>query len=436
MKVKLPTAVLGVAALSAAIAVGASGAGGAFVEPDVQVLHQLDGAGPANVAYFGWAVSELGDVDGDRVTDAIVGEPGSGPDQATGTTYVYSGRTGRLIYRYDGAAGDENGWAIADAGDTNRDRVHDILVASPGSPGGGPGHVDLYSGRTGKLLHRFTGAHDGDAFGWSVSSAGDVDRDGRADVLVGAAQAFGAVGPGYAVVYSGRTYAPIRTITGDAVGDRLGSGAGWTEDVNGDCVPDQILGASNAGEGRRGKAYVYSGRTGKRLFTIGASPNGGELGSFFVAGIGDVNGDRTPDVYAADYADATNGTDAAGNPSGRAGVYSGRDGHELLSWLGGPGDGLGPGRGAGDVNGDRRPDLIIGSYTSSSGAPQAGKVQIFSGADGGLLRTITSTTAGENLGFDAVGLGDTNRDGAPDELVSAASGDHVYIVAGKKHRHH
>ena len=53
-----------------------------------------------------------------------------------------------------------------------------------------------------------------------------------------------------------------------------------------------------------------------------------------MAGVGDVNGDKTPDFYVGDYADTTNGIDAAGNPAGRAGVYSGRDGHQLLAWLG------------------------------------------------------------------------------------------------------
>lgn len=426
----LPLVLAGLLVLSAAIAVTASGAGSSFVERDVRVLHEFDSSGPAPAgSYFGWAVSELGDVDGDGAKEAIVGEPYNGDDASTGTTYVYSGRTGRLIYRFDGAAGDQNGFSMADAGDTNRDGVHDILV---GAPGNGPGHVDLYSGRTGALLHRFTGASAGDAFGWSVSSAGDVDRDHRADVLIGAAQAFGAVGPGYATIYSGRTYEPIRQLTGDGVGNRFGSGAGWSRDVNRDHVADQIVGASNAGAERRGQAYVYSGATGARLFTIDASPNGGELGSFFVAGVGDVNGDGTPDFYVGDYADTTNGS-VAGNPAGRAGVYSGRDGHELLAWLGDSADaGLGPGRGAGDVNGDGHPDLIVGSYTSSDGAFQAGKVQIFSGADGSLLRTITSTVENDQLGFDAVGLGDVNRDGRPDELLSAANGNHVYIVAGTK----
>jgi hypothetical protein len=150
------------------------------------------------------------------------------------------------------------------------------------------------------------------------------------------------------------------------------------------------------------------------------------FGNFFVAGVGDVNGDGTPDIYAADYGDTT-----LGPGTGRAAVFSGIDGSQLLSWTGSAaGEGLGPGREAGDVNGDGRIDLVIGSYNSSDGAPSAGKVQVFSGADGSLLRTITSTTPGEQLGFDAVGVGDQNGDGIPDLLVSAASGETVYLIAG------
>ena len=97
-----------------------------------------------------------------------------------------------------------------------------------------------------------------------------------------------------------------------------------------------------------------------------------------------------------------------------------------------PNDGLGPGRGAGDANRDGAADLIIGSYNSSRrGEPEEARSQLFSGRDGSLLRTITSTTAGENLGFDAVGLGDVNGDWRPDALVSAATGDRVYVIAGR-----
>src|ERR671930_446792 len=170
-----------------------------------------------------------------------------------GSTYVYSGRTGKLLYRFDGASGDYNGFSMADAGD---------------------------------------------AFGWSVSSAGDVNRDGRTDVLIGTSEAFSGAGPGYAQFYSGRSYALLRTLIGDTAGDQFGSGAGWTRDVNRDGVPDQIVGARDAGVGARGQVYVYSGKTGGRLLTIDASPHGDSLGSFFVAGIGDVNRDGTPDIYA------------------------------------------------------------------------------------------------------------------------------------------
>ena len=111
-------------------------------------------------------------------------------------------------------------------------------------------------------------------------------------------------------------------------------------------------------------------------------------------------------------------------------MYSGRDGSLIHGWPGGPSDGTGPGREAGDVNGDGRIDLAVGSYTASDGAPAAGRVDVRSGRTGNVLRTITSTTENENLGFDVVGVGDVNRDRRLDLLISAAEGDTVYLVAG------
>ena len=401
----------------AAIAATSAYAAGTFTEPDVRVLHQWEGTQPGS--NFAWAVSALGDIESKHGADLIAGEPFS----TGGSAYVYDSSGGRLIHRFDGAPGDWLGFAIADSGDANGDQGNDILV---GAPANGAGHVDLYSGRTGKLLHRFVGETEGDFFGWAVSSAGDVDRDGRPDILIGASVFNQNVRPGFAYIYSGRTYALIRKLTGDANGDEFGSGTGWTQDVNDDGVPDQIVGARNAGDGARGKVYVYSGLTGTRLLGVNATPRGEQFGSFFVAGLDDVNRDGTPDFYAADYADDTNGHDA-----GRAAVYSGRDGTALRVWLGATaGAGLGPGRGAGDVDGDGIEDVIAGSYGSSEGADQAGKADVFSGADGSHLRSITSTTAFENFGFDAIGLGDTNGDGLPDLLVSAATGERMYLIAG------
>ena len=53
--------------------------------------------------------------------------------------------------------------------------------------------------------------------------------------------------------------------------------------------------------------YVFSGRTGALLFEIPAVASSVDLGYFFVAGVGDVNGDQTPDIYAADFNDGTAG---------------------------------------------------------------------------------------------------------------------------------
>ncbi|HXV58518.1 MAG TPA: integrin alpha, partial [Gaiellaceae bacterium] len=195
---------VGLVALAPAAAPGAAVTDpDGFLEP-VKVLYTLSGETPG--ANFGWAVSELEDVDRDRRTDLIVGEPFS----ATGTTYVYSGRNGRLLFRLDGASGDLQGYAIADAGDTNRDGVSDVVS---GAPGVGPGRAYLYSGKTGELLHTFTGFAAGDFFGSAVAGAGDVDRDGRADILVGAELADErGQDSGAAYVFSGRTYELLRTL--------------------------------------------------------------------------------------------------------------------------------------------------------------------------------------------------------------------------------
>ena len=398
-------------------------ASGSFVEP-VTLLHTFEDPTPGVEGFFGWEVAALGDVDGDGIHEAIISEI----DTATGTTYVYSGASGRLIYQLDGAESDLQGFAIADAGDVNGDGVSDILSGAPSSAGHrGPGRLYLYSGKTGAPLHTFVGESANDFFGFDAAGVGDVDRDGRPDILVSAAFADG-VGrdSGRAYVYSGRTFELLRTLEAERAGDLFGSAVGSTADVSGDGVPDLVVGARHAGTDRRGEAYVFSGRTGGRLLEITAPPTGVDFGYFFATGVGDVDGDATPDIYVADFRDTSRGP-----ATGRAAVYSGVDGSAIHVFVGSSHhEGLGPGRGAGDANGDGRPDLAVGSFMSSDGADESGQIEIYSGADGSLLRRITSTTQDEQLGFDAIGFDDVNGDGIPELLVSAANRDTVYLIAG------
>jgi hypothetical protein len=397
---------------------------GSFLEP-VTVIHEV--SIQAGRVFYGWAVSELRDIDADGVGDFVTGSILL--DKRAGQADVFSGQTGTPIFSFFGEPGDLLSYSVADAGDATGDAVSDLLI---GAPGNGAGHVDLRSGATGELVHRFHGEIAGDFFGSAVASAGDVNLDGRADVLIGAARNDApGVDAGRAYIYSGADHSLIRTLDGTVPGDFFGTATDWTQDLNGDAVPDQIVGARHAGSGRAGEISVFSGNDGHRVWVAGPDPSGVDLGYFFAAGVGDVNGDGTPDVYGGDFNDS-----ALGAGTGRAYVFSGVDGTIILRFPGlVGGEGLGPGREAGDVDADGRPDLIVGSFLSSDGAPRAGKVRIFSGADGSLLRTITSTRGGENLGFDAVGLGDVNRDGIPDALISAANRNTLYVVAGVKPEH-
>ena len=412
-----PTAAAAIGlALGLTVAPAAAASNG-FVE-DIDVLVALHG--DASNVYFGWAVSELTDIDADGVTDIIVSDPYR---VGGGAAYVFSGADGAPIYEWITAGTNNSGYAIADAGDADADGTNDILVGDAF----GNGAVDLRSGATGDVIHRFDGVA-GEGLGAAVSTAGDVNGDGHADLLLGAPRVDGAVGVDSGAVYvvSGASYEVLRTIRGEDAGGRFGTGADLTGDLDGDGKGDFTIGARDSGPHNNGRAYAFSSATGAKIWTLTAPRTGNELGSFFVGGLDDLDGDGTGDVYVGDYADSANGGQA-----GAAVVVSGADGSLIHAWNGPrPKEGMGPGREAGDIDGDGVQDVAVGSYLSSTGAKGAGRVDVFSGATGDPIASITSTRLGENLGFDVVGLGDTNGDGAPDLLVSAATGKNVYVISG------
>ncbi len=382
----------------------------AFDDPFVEgqaVVHDWRGEGKGHE--FGWEARQIGDVNGDGVADAIVSAPGNQPGAyASGLVYAYSGESGALLWIDKGEPGDQLGMGIESAGDVNADGVPDVVVGAPGV-----GRAYVYSGKDGvKLLTVDGGGEKGEGFGGSVSTAGDVNGDQHADILVGASGADGGVGRVDA--FSGKDGRRLFSWSGEKQGDAYGSVVAGHTGTTGLLL---VVGAPGAGQAGTGRVYVYRDTKGKPAFVVEADETGRALGQMFASVVGDVDADGVPDVYASDWANQ-----ALGPRTGRIYVHSGRNGKRILTLTGeGPGDGfgIGPAR-AGDVDGDGHDDLVIGAWQHKRGAPSGGKVYVYSGKTGQLLEAFTGAIGGETLGFDADGMADVNGDGRFDYLVTSA----------------
>jgi hypothetical protein len=395
-----------------------------FVE-DVKIIREWDGE--AMNDQFGWIARNIGDVDGDGVPDVVTSAPSShagGGD--AGRIYVYSTKSGKLLWTADGHPNDQLGTGVEAAGDTNGDGTPDVIASAPGG-----GYVNIYSGRDGRVLQTLRAEKVDDQFGRHASGAGDVNHDGFADVIVGAPNNGAAgEGAGRAYVYSGKDGSLLLTLTGEHAGDNFGSTVAGYSDKDHTIL---MVGAPGAGPHKTGRTYVYDNLSGKPKFTIDSDETGDALGAMFLSIPGDVDGDGYPDVYASDW---TN--NAKGPRTGRVYVHSGKDGHRLFTFTGettGEGFGTSPSV-AGDVDGDGHADFIVGAWQYSEAAVGGGRAYLYSGKDGQLMKTYTCRTPGDTFGFDAVTLGDVDGDGDSDFLITSGwSGVHgfhsgrVFIIA-------
>ncbi len=162
---------------------------------------------------FGFALQNCGDVTGDGVTDLAVGVPGAGlvTDPAPGSLRVFDGASVASfaqgaapapleIWRADGEPGIERfGFAIA-AGDWNGDGVADVAATAVGGPDGG--FLRGFNGSTGQLWMELGGEVESARPGLSLASGGDINGDGRDDLLLGAPRA-GSAGEGALRAFSG-----------------------------------------------------------------------------------------------------------------------------------------------------------------------------------------------------------------------------------------
>ncbi len=386
-----------------------------FVEP-VRVLREFTGETKGD--QFSWIARGIGDVDGDKTTDIVTSAPtygANGQPAGPGRVYVYSGRSGKLLWMQTGAADESLGMGLEGAGDVNGDGAGDVIAGAPGS-----NKAYVYSGRDGRVLLTLVGREATERFGNSTASAGDVNGDGLADVIVGAPNHNNkGAGAGRAYVFSGKDGASLFTLDGEKAGDAFGSIVAGAKSGRGTPL---LVGAPGAGATRGalpapGRVYVYNPATRAEKFKIDADETGGALGAMFASLVGDIDGDGVLDVYAADFSDA-----AKGPSTGRVYVRSGSDGRPFFALSGEQaGDGFGIGSAdVGDVNHDGYADLLIGAWQYSRVVQSGGKVYLYSGKDGTVMRTITGRIAGETLGFDATGIGDVNGDGTIDFLITSS----------------
>lgn len=398
-----------------------------FVEP-TRLLHTFVGEGANHE--FGWVARRVGDLDGDKVEDFVTTAPGFG--NGAGKVYVYSSRQGKLLFSRVGQPGQRLGNGATGAGDVNGDGVPDVVV---GGPMGGTGIAEVLSGKDGSVIHTLSGAKKGGQFGFKVCGLGDINGDGRADFAVTALADDGKQpGSGRCYGYSGKDGKQLFTLDGEATGDKFGSAVVGSANPK---HPMLVVGAQDAGKEKRGRVYVYHFQDGipKPAFTVEAEPTGNDFGGMFLSFPGDLNGDGVPDVYASDFTDSAHAPGA-----GRVFVFSGKDGKKLLDIKGtqaGEGFGTSPSD-AGDVNGDGVGDLVVGAWQNRDKARSAGKVYLHSGKDGKLLTTWTCRQQDDTFGFDAIGIGDVDGDGAVDFLLtsgwSTARGPktgRVFVVAGR-----
>ncbi len=337
-------------------------------DPQFQVVQGLKFGGE-----FGSSMATVADVNGDGVTDVLIGVPHHNVETDdddlvnAGRAFLFSGKDGNLIFTLDDptpAEGARFGFAVAGLGDVNGDSVPDLLVGIPKKdvsedlPDVGSAYI--FSGSDGSLIRALNppaqnGAEANGRFGSALADAGDVDRDGVSDILIG------APGNSHAFVLSGATGAVIFTVASPVTEPlhSFGFAVAAGKDLNHDGVPDFAIGAPLSND-LKGAAYTFNGADGTLLRRLsGSAQKFAKFGSSII---------------------------------------------------------LSP-----DFTGDGRTDIVVGAPDESANALlNAGKAYIFDGSSGRLFKSVTSAQPKAFAGFGSVvAAGALNTNGTLQIIVGA-----------------
>ncbi|MEE9269031.1 MAG: FG-GAP-like repeat-containing protein [Candidatus Krumholzibacteria bacterium] len=394
---------------------------------------------------FGFAVATTGDVNDDGLSDIIVGaKPAPQFGVAKSFAFVFFSSDSGFASTPDWAASTEANHvspAVATAGDVNGDGLSDVLVGNALDGTTNPdGRVSVYHavpflGTLGPEPHGLVQEGQRDAwFGNSVASAGDVNGDGWTDMIVGAYLQDGtAKDAGAAFLYlgspSGLIVEPWWRGWGAGTAEWFGYSVSSAGDINGDGFSDVIVGAPrySNGQGDEGGVFVYLGARsglGRSADWIGEGDQAGAQYGFSVARAGDVNGDGYSDVIVGAYRYSGGEEEEGravvlyGSPYGLPDSLSWTaESHQAGAWLGYSV------AGAGDVNGDGYSDVIVGAPYFDNGEEDEGRAMIYAGSAGGLLAepmwTAEIDHAVGRFGVSVASAGDINGDGYGDVVIGA-----------------
>jgi hypothetical protein len=462
-----------------------------FANINVQSLSKVSGyriLGATSAMQGDWSIGLVRDFDGDGVGDILLGARNAAPSGRTNAGAVY------LVYGALSAPTSQP--SRQPTGQPSRQPTSQPSRQPTGRPSHRPlsersGDVNLATwSKPGKGLEVW-GALAGDNVGWSVADAGDVNKDGHRDILVGAHAADLAGKPDVGVVYlvfgigsrTTSTVDPLNTmlpkgiaIFGAATSDDWGYSVSGAGDFNKDGIDDFVIGAPQYDPPSRlgaGAVVVIFGKTSGWADIDLASFTSGTAGFWIwgssqydncgrsVSAAGDVNGDGAGDIIVGahmaeqqSWTDANNGASYVIFGHSTATAFSTVDlatpmtstvGFTIWGAVYDDRAGIAV-SGAGDVNRDGYADLIVGAYQYDGATGQrsnAGAVYVIFGHSAATAFTdidlaalsnskgfrITGAVANDQLGWSVSRAGDFNHDGY-DDIVFGSRGDKAYVLFG------
>lgn len=359
------------------------------------------------------------DFDGDGFPDVAVGLPDlkAGKVKEAGEVRVYSGKTGVLLWNLAGTEeGQACGEALALAGDVDEDGAPDLAVGNPWAEAGP--HILFLSGKTGRVHHRF-GSNFPLSFSEHLCGFHLVDWTvgGRPSPQWIVLARAGLSGRWWGVDNRKESYSAFFEDSHGMQCDARAAG-----DLNGDGYRDAVLCAWSAEVGGKkgaGLLRLLSGETlsgvtqpksDRWLGEIAGTRENENLG-LLVEPAGDWNGDRRADLLL--------GTRGDGKKKGETWtlrVLSPLDRVEIALLRGPEGETvIGGAAVPGDADGDGTPDVLAGTPQRGRGI---GAAALLSGKDGKVLWTVDGTGS-ERFGEGVYRAGDADGDGVAEAWVLA-----------------